>query len=508
MRRVAFIGGLVLSSLSWFTGCVTAAPPPAPPSAPVDAGPTEAELLAPKLDALERDIARVSGAADERLWAWWITGAPLDLAAAFKGHEDLLGPRSMELLARAQLLRPDDAARVEALRHWIVGEVLVRSAATESDAIANLASTTSFQLDTKEVLLRDLGKLLVNEKSAVKRRALWNASHPAAARLDALIAARDLKLSQALGSLEGQDGGVDLLTASARARGFELATLTRDADETLTATEEEWKTVLQALSDVEVKLPLVQLTRGDLPRLLRVPSPVDAEFPKQKIATRLVQTVGALGLYGQPGLTLELNEAARKNPLPLTVAPTPGDVRVSVRPLGGLKDQQLALAELGTALWLHAQRNEPPWKGRLAPPLAAQTNAERFANLLSDRAWLEANEVKNVDAVIAAARAQRLFTLRRAAGLVLARVEASRAPDDTAARSAFVSVMSRALGVALSGDEGQRWRLETDDFLRSATQLEALRAAAGSPLAWPTTTDAGVTDAGVDAGATALPDAG
>ncbi|MFT3706286.1 MAG: hypothetical protein QM817_01340 [Archangium sp.] len=155
---------------------------------------------------------------------------------------------------------------------------------------------------------------------------------------------------------------------------------------------------------------------------------------------------------------------------------------MSVRPLGGLKDQQLALAELGTALSLHAAAKEPAFKGRLAPPLAAQVSAEQFAALLTNEAWLKANEVKDPAAVIAVVKAHRLFLLRRTAGLVLARLEAARAIDETAARAAFVTVMTHALGVALTAEEGARWRVETDDFLRSATQLEAMQQAAANPL--------------------------
>jgi hypothetical protein len=157
---------------------------------------------------------------------------------------------------------------------------------------------------------------------------------------------------------------------------------------------------------------------------------------------------------------------------------------MSVRPLGGLKDQQLALAELGTALALHGAAKEPPFRARLAPPLLAQVNAERFAALLGDERWLTVNEVKDPAGTAALVKAHRLFMLRRAAGLVLARLEASRAADDAAARAAFVTVMSHAMGVTLAAEEGARWRVETDDFLRSATQLEAMVRAGelGSPL--------------------------
>jgi len=40
-----------------------------------------------------------------------------------------------------------------------------------------------------------------------------------------------------------------------------------------------------------------------------------------------------------------------------------------------------------------------------------------------------------------------------------------------------VTIMSRALGIALTPEDGSRWRIETDDFLRSATQLTAMEQA-------------------------------
>lgn len=447
----------------------------------VDAGPTEADLALPKIAAIEREVLDVLRVNDEALWKSWTTGAPLDLPANAKGHEALLSKETLELLRRARTLRPQDAERIDTLARWITGEALVRGLVVETEAITSLEASATFLVDGKEFAWRELGKTLLNEKSAVKRRSIWVASHEVAIKLDALIARRDQKATEVLASL-GEPGP---LQYAARSRGFELEQLEKRAEDALAASDEEWKTTLQALSDVEVKLPAAQLTRGDFPRLLKVAAPIDAEFPKAKIATRLIQTLGVLGVYGKPGLTLDLAEAAKKNPLPLTVAPASNDVRVSIRPLGGLRDQQLALAEIGAALQLKSMAAEPVFRGRLASPLAAQTESERFAALLADPAWLTANEVKDTAAVIKTVKAQRLFMLRRAAGLVLARLEASRAADETAARAAFVTVMTHAMGVTLPAEEGVRWRVETDDFLRSATLLEAMLAAQASPLTLP-----------------------
>ena len=463
------IGGLLLI----LAGCPKSAPPPdvAPP--PQDAGVTEAELIAPKVDALQKEAAAVVRAVDEALWNHWTTGAPLDLAATSKGHEALFSKQSLQTLRRARELRPADSKRLLNLEHWLGGELLARGVAAEAEALANLEASTTFTVDGKELPWRELSKLLVNEKSAVKRRALWNGSHAAALRLDAAIVRRDEKAKEVLAALELPAP----LDFAAEARGLELDALQKSADEVLTRTDAEWKATLQALADSEVKLPLTALTRAEFPRLLKVPAVVDAEFPKAKIATRAVQTLGTLGVYGKPGLTLDLAEAAKKNPLPLTVAPSPDDVRVSVKPSGGLRDQQAVLGELGAALTLHAAKSGSFAIDRLANPAQTLRGSDLLASLVTEDAWLSANEVNNRPQVIAAAKALRLFLLRRAAGVVLAKLETQALQDDAAARAKFVEVMTRAMGITLPPEEGARWRVETDDFLRSATQLEAMESA-------------------------------
>jgi len=463
--QLSLVAGLLL-----LTACPKSAPPPDVSAGPVDAGTTEAELIAPKLDALEAEVASVVRDVDEALWQHWTAGAPLDLAATTRGHDALFSKDALTLLRRARELRPADAERIDNLTRWLAGELLARGVAAESEALANLEASATFTLDGKELSFRELSKLLVSEKSAVKRRALWNASHAAALRLDAAIARRNQKMDEVLAGLDFPSS----LEFAATTRQLDLDALAQEADQALSSTDATWKTTLQALSDADVKLPLSALTRGDLPRLLKVPAALDAEFPKAKLAPRVVQTLGTLGVYGKPGLTLDLAEAAKKNPLPLTVAPVPTDVRVSVRPLGGLRDQQVVLGELGAALELHRARARPFALARLQNPAVALRASELFSSLLTDGAWLTANEVGQRDAVIAAAQAQRLFALRRAAGIVLATLETRALSDEAEARSKYVQVMARAMGLTLAPEEGARWRLETDDFLRSATQLQAM----------------------------------
>ena len=154
--------------------------------------------------------------------------------------------------------------------------------AAESETLANLEASVTFTVDGKELAWRDLNRLLVSEKSAVKRRALWNGAHAAALQLDAAVARRDEKARAVLAEL----GLPPPLTFAAQTRGLQLDALGALAEAELARTEQDWRVTLEALSEADVRLPLSALTRAELPRLLKVPALVDAEFPKAKIAAR------------------------------------------------------------------------------------------------------------------------------------------------------------------------------------------------------------------------------
>ncbi len=437
----------------------------------LDAGNPEVEALRPKLERISAQAEQLIQRSDEALWSHWTQGATLDVSGQDGGV--WLTHDALNLVRRAREINAADPRVARHLEYFIVGDLLARGVAEENTTIANLEASLICTVDTKEQHWRELTRQLVNEKSAVKRKALWAACLVPAEQLDAALGKRDAKVKDVLASLE-VTSALDFATES---RELDLDALAKVSSRLLEHTDELWRATLKELSDNELKLPLEAITRADLPRLLKVPQNVDAAFPKAQVAARAVQTLGTLGLYGRPGLTLDLAEAAKKNPLPLTVAPRGNDVRVSFRPLGGLKDQALLLSELGTALALLSSKTGHFETSRLGDPAITQLGGALFATLLTEDEWLAEMKVNDRSAVRAAAKAQQLFALRRAAGTVLARLELTDMPD-AAARARFVAIMTHALGVKMTPEDGVRMRLETDDFLRSATMLRSMLLAA------------------------------
>lgn len=444
--------------------------------APKAHAPTEAELLAPKVAELSTQAQAAVRSIDEALWAHWTQGAPLDLNQALAKHAPLFTRQTLETLRRAQALHVGDARGLSNLEHWVLGQMLALQLTDEDATVASVEATLTFALDGKEHRFTELGHLLAAEKSAVKRKALWAASLKAAPHLDAELARRQARTRELL----TQMGEPSLLLLAARQRDLDPDGTRRLALAVLERTDDAWKATLARLARAELKLPPESLTRADLPLLLKAPAAVDAAFPRAQLASRAVQTLGALGVYGRPGLTLELAEGAKKVPLPLTVAPGgASDVRVSYRPLGGLRDQAQLLSEVGTALALRLATT-PFETARLGDPGLKEVLAELLGGLTRDEGWLTEMGLDGATRalVLEAGRAERLHALRRAAATVLVHLETAELPVEEA-RARYVALVSRALGVRPDEAEGVRLHLDTDDFLRSATWLQATVLAEG-----------------------------
>ncbi|MCA3011176.1 MAG: hypothetical protein INH41_02125 [Myxococcaceae bacterium] len=441
-------------------------------AAPLDAGsPVDPELvqLRAALLGLERDVGAAMRSTDEALWAHWTTGARLDLSAATAARAALVTPERFALLQRATARDADDPRALMHLEAHLSSERVALALAADGEALTARESALTFSVEGKEVRWRELNRLLAAERSALKRKALWTASLTAAATLERALEARDAKLAALLAPQRPFD-------ALAAQRDVEPEAMRRVAEGVLTLTGEAWRLTLERLNAADTRLPLGALTRADLPRLLRVPADVELAFDPKAFAPRATSLLEGLGLGRVEGLTLDLAESPKKHPLPLTVAPGgPADVRLSVRPLGGLRDQQLLFSELGVALALrHAATGRLAFD-RLGDPAVTQVTGELLALLPLEPAWLDAVGVRPEarQTVIDAAAAQRLFLVRRAAVTYLARLDAVEAGDAQASARA-AALFTRALGVQHTEADMARLRSDTDDALRSATTLRAM----------------------------------
>ncbi len=447
-----------------FTLLLLGCPRPSP-----RAQPTAAE----RADAVERTAARLLHAQDEALWKSWLDGSMPDLQGPQVLRDALLAPESLTHVEQAlEGAVGDERRALLRLKTFLVGERLARAIADPADAVARLESSMTFLANGRELPFRDLSRLLAEESSAAKRKALWLGATQALERLNPMIARRDERLETALQEM-GYCSLLDYALALREVTHEELSAL---AEGTLAATDEPFLALLASLAPAQAQLPASRLRRWDLPRLFRTRS-IDDKFPKDALLERARATLAGLGLEPATvkGLTLDARDLPKKNPRPLTLSVSaPGDVRVSVRLLGGAQDQATLFHELGHALFA-AHSAEPRFSlAKLGGHAVAEGYAQLFERLVENPLWLEEHASLTGEAAarhMAMAQARRLYELRRAAGLTLYALARHTSNEDEAelyrAHSAWL------YGVPCTEPDAARFRLESDPFLHHADELQA-----------------------------------
>jgi hypothetical protein len=425
--------------------------------------PTEQEKARAAVRATGEELAQVLTEEDERLWEHFTVAAPLDLRGVWLGHESLLSPKTRDLVRNARVLAADDPHTLGSLEAALLGERIVRVTA-DAAAEADVAfENTTFVSDGKTLHLRDLNRLLSNEKSSVKRKVVYTAALPAMAQAGAAKTRLAKKLDEAV-----KADGFEPQAATELLLGRSLADSEAEAMQLIDSTRQEWQVLLAALSQRELQLPVEKLTRADFPRLLRGTTPVDARFGKGEEPVRATELLGSLGLYGAPGMTLDWSNSPRKLPIPITVAPRgPNDVRLSFVPAGGLRDMSLLLDELGRAVAHHgaAPRFD---SARLGSPAWADATGELFAQLSWDPVWLAAAGLPaDQSAAADAVHAGRLYLARKAAGEFLAQWR-SREQQPQQAVETWRTTMALALGVPVAPEESARIEFDSTPLYRQA----------------------------------------
>jgi hypothetical protein len=442
---------------------------------PVGAAPA---ALASEVKAVSAKAEGLLRAQDELVWKSWTESSSADLARTYAGTELWLTPASIAAVGR---LRQNSTAAVEAralthLHAYLATEWLAQRTAELSEATAKLEQTLTFGPAGQERPYRTLEALLASERSALRRRALYEAATPAVTKLGETLAQRRLLTESLVTEL-----GLSPAALTVELRDSEVEPLVALADEVLARTQAAFAATLGRLSWTELQLPVEQVSRADVPRLFRLQAQ-DAAFPKADIYPRATRTLLGLGIdvAAMKNLTVDLKETPGKNPRGLVLGVVvPTDVRVSLLPVGGARDERETLHQLGHVL-RDGLTQERRWE---LAKLGNRTVGEAWSFLLEDLTldpvWLERVAGLTGDAQGAwrtSAAAQRLFLLRRAAGKVLFNA-AARAPGADVP-ALYRQVMARTYGFPMTVADLARAELDREEFLAAADFLQAFLLAA------------------------------
>jgi hypothetical protein len=429
----------------------------------------ERDALAPAVADLATKAEALLRTQDELVWKHWTEGIPADLAKTYVGTESWLTPESVAKVARLRTLTTDDRERraLDHLHAYLAGEWMAQQLSDVSDAIATLEQSLTFQVAGTDRPYRNLESILAAEKSALRRKQIYEAATPAVEKVSALVERRGAKAAELLPTLNLEPTA--WTTELREATPEQLGAL---ADAVLTRTQDAWTATLTRLAQRELQLPLDRIGRQDLPRLVRLP-PTEG-FKRADVIPRIRSTLGPLQLdpAALKTVTLDAGDSPKKNPRGLVLGVVvPTDVRISLKPAGGARDQRSALHEFGHAI--HDAFTEER-RFELAK-LGNRTSAEAFAALLesltTEPAWLDQAGL-SADASrawIQGVSIQELFLVRRAAGKVLFNVAAMKPGADL--HAAYRSSMDRAYGLPGNTQDEARLVLDEETTLGAADYL-------------------------------------
>ncbi len=462
-------------------------PGPTGSGRPKASPPPDPLVVAQRLSDETHALLRTEG---ELLWKLWTTGAGPLPASAMAEHPQLAQhesaqmvaaaaarapPRALELLAHqlaAYSVSHDAGAEIEALEH--ARAQLTFAAPAEGDGSAGArakAAGRSIGDERADRGERDLDRLLTEESSAQKRLALAQAEAKAAQSLAPLALARDAAVEKAIAAL----GLGSWASLEERGHGLPVAEIASLAEKTLAATEAATARAVAGASVRNLGVTADRLRRADLPRLVRT-ALADAEFRAGRAWPVAMEVFTAIDAEPPPGLQLDAEPSPSKGarPLALLVDP-PVDVRLSLRPAGGFEEQRATLHEgaraLGGAL-AHPER----WElAQLGDGSAAEGAAQLFEELAGEPLFLREQTAlrgEPLDDLVHTQAARRLLGARRAAALILFEVRRREQAQTGEAQAAlYRELLQRATLARFSEEDGGRWALEADIWLRGATAL-------------------------------------
>ncbi|MFH0958299.1 MAG: hypothetical protein V1897_06310 [Pseudomonadota bacterium] len=180
---------------------------------------------------------------------------------------------------------------------------------------------------------------------------------------------------------------------------------------------------------VEARLghPLETLNRSHTLRLMRIDA-YDEYFPGSSLKEIVARTVKGLGLdlKKRKDIIIDIKDDARRNSDAICVpVDIPGEIRILVKPIGGIVDMEALLHEMGHAYFVSGFSRETPVEYRrlTRSPALDEAFAFLFMQLLENSKWLTdvaRLAVSDAEKLVEEIRMKRLLLIRLHIGKFLA----------------------------------------------------------------------------------------
>lgn len=443
-------------------------------------------LLA-QVDAAREEARKLLIVQAELAWNNWVLGDPLDLAKTYLGHEQLFSQRTIELVRtlEAETKEPQRHRALGYFRVYLSGEMLSAQTAALSDEVSTIEASATFwaplgkvngaaagSAEAIEHPYREIDRLTAAERDHHARVSLYAAATVVVDKLNPLLHEKEERIRTLLPSL-GYGSYGDF---GAELRSTDLTALKKTADDVLVRSEAFYRPSMERELQTELGLSLADTRRADLSRFNRS-ADLDAYFSADKMLPRLRETLKGLGIDLDAQSNIRIDDAPLPNKNPRAVcfnAQVPKDIRLSVKPLGGVTDYRALFHEAGHAEHYANTKTQLFEFQQLGDNAPTEAYAFVFEDLIDNPLWLADHTglsgPKLADFVRASA-VKKLYLLRRYAGKLI--FELAWHAGDPDPQRLYQSVLSRAYGFPVSDDDAKRYLVDHDPFFYAADYFQA-----------------------------------
>ena len=407
----------------------------------------------------------------ELSWQRRTTGAKVDIAATYEGHEKLFSRDTVALLDRA-IAGTRDADKQKALRffrRYVLSEMVAMRVAKLDDEVAAMLADAEFTYNDKTYNYYQYGKLVREETEYDQRQTISDAVVPILQKANALYRKKEERAQRLAKDL----GFADYVALSETLRHVDMNAFAVTCRQFLDMTEADYKQLLRWAVPFQLGFPAEKLRRCDMGRLF-MNVRYDKYFTKNDMTDRMTRFLGGLGLSIKP-IKIDDADRPKKNPraacYPMVV---PDDVRLTIKPVGGQSDYSAFWHEMGHAQHF-ANADTDVWEfQQLGDYVTTESYAFLFDSLMGNRLFLERYiDMHHPDVVwhVRYAGFIKLFMVRRYCAKVLYEMELHRGVADPAERYRYW--LGRAYGIPLDANDGERHLTDVDDFFYSADYTRA-----------------------------------
>jgi hypothetical protein len=285
----------------------------------------------------------------------------------------------------------DEERRLRFLRDALLMEYVYRQTASFDDAISNAESVAEVTLEwiPDPVPYRELDGMLDNETDPDKRQKLQNAQTEVwRTRLNPL---HEEKQKKAVALVE--ELGYDYVTLSEQVRFVNLREFIPLSREYIGKTDRLYRDLFAEHTTRYMGIQPEEFTRAEIGRLLGAPQ-FDAFFPPELAVLSFKLFLEGIGIDYRTAagteIVLEDSQHPKKHPRAACFAMVvPSDIRMTVKPTGGIQDFQTLFHEGGHAIHF-ANTTVPHYELQvLGNNTGTETFAEFFDYVWGDPVWLK-----------------------------------------------------------------------------------------------------------------------